>query len=104
MSGGHFEYKDFILIEFADQLALDIKASDTVNEGKYTGEEWDKPTNFEFPETKKILGQMIEDLTVLRDLLHEYDWAICGDTCEETFIERAKKLTANLPRYAFLDK
>lgn len=66
MSGGHFDYKDMAL---KDEMFG-----------------WkDKPTNV-------LQDRELSELTFdLLDVIHEYDWYICGDTNEETYLKAKDK-------------
>jgi hypothetical protein len=89
MSGGHFDYDDSRLDYLADQLEQDIK---------YNAVPWDNPIKEDDDEeyygfqleTKTIeyLKGVARQLRELRRVLHEYDYAVSGDTCEKTFQER----------------
>lgn len=63
MSGGHFEYLDSRL------------------RGAIFG--WlDEPTNvFEDREISELVWDVLE-------LIHDYDWYICGDTCRDTYLKK----------------
>ena len=66
MSGGHFEYKDSSL---KDEIFG-----------------WgDTPTNaFEDREISELVWDVL-------DLIHDYDWYVCGDTCKQTYLEAKAK-------------
>lgn len=80
MSDGHFDGKEFWLLQIADQIEQDIRMSST-------------PQFFrEFrTETIKLLRSTARKLKKLHSVLHEYDLAVSGDTCEETFLKTCKK-------------
>lgn len=77
MSGGHFDYKDNYLNDFAETLCLDI-------------------TREKDPKVRSILLSMILDLERMGNLLHAYDWWISGDTDKESFLEAVAKETPKL--------
>ncbi len=88
MSGGHFGYNDSRLDDLAEQLEQDIKYNDIP---------WDQPVKkddeeyygFQLePKTIDYLKNVARQLRDLRNVLHEYDYAVSGDTCEKTFQER----------------
>ena len=66
MSGGHFSYKD-------SSLKSEIYG-------------WtDTPSNvFEDREISELVWDVL-------DLIHEYDWYVCGDTCKETYLKAKAK-------------
>lgn len=72
MSGGYFEYKDFILGELADRIAPDT----------------DEQTEL----TEQYRRGIAQELRKLCKALHSYDWYISDDTSEEAFIEDMKRL------------
>ncbi len=88
MSGGHFDHEEHCLDSIAEQLMQDIK---------YNKIPWDNPSmdggeeqyGFQL-EQKSIdyLKDVSRKLKALRIVLHEYDLAVSGDTCEKTFQER----------------
>ena len=66
MSGGHFDYID-------SRLKNEIFRWD------------DKPCNvFEDREISLLVWDVL-------DLIHDYDWYVSGDTCEETYLEAKEK-------------
>lgn len=88
MSGGHFDYRESYLEYIAEQLEHDIK---------FNGIEYDssKPSNAPYgfqhsAETVGYLKLMVEELYKLREMLHEYDYAVSGDSSIERFIEKAR--------------
>lgn len=66
MSGGHFSYMD-------SSLKSEIYG-------------WtDTPSNvFEDREISELVWDVL-------DLIHEYDWYVCGDTCKETYLKAKAK-------------
>lgn len=86
MSGGHFDYRDFSLRDFADTIEVDIKTNDDVSpDGSYEGEglHYSK-------ESISYMRKIVLALKELGDLLHEYDYAVSGDNSEKSFLERAR--------------
>lgn len=88
MSGGHFDYQESRLGYIAEQLEQDIE----FNDAEYDSS---KPTNTPYgfqhtPETIEYLKIMVDELNRLKELLHEYDYAVSGDSSIERFIEEAR--------------
>lgn len=66
MSGGHFNYRDSALKNEMFNWA-------------------DRPTNV-------LEDRELSELTWdLLDVIHEYDWYVCGDTCKETYLKAKNK-------------
>lgn len=88
MSGGHFDYRESYLEYIAEQLEQDIE----FNEVEYdSSKPSDAPYGFlHTDETVGYLKLIVDDLYKLRDLLHEYDYAVSGDSSIERFIEKAR--------------
>jgi hypothetical protein len=97
MSGGYFEYRDRELDDFADDLQDDIDYNDldyTVS-SSYDGDDFIEEKHFghhHSEETLAVMRGMVKDLRRLSKLLHEYDWYVSSDTCEETFLECARDI------------
>ena len=75
MSGGHFDYNDSYLGQIAERLRDDLR---------WDIKDWK-------PETLVFVRRMLKDVRRLHVLLHEYDWAISDDTCEDEFLQEAQK-------------
>ena len=94
MSGGHFDYQDYRIQDMMDKIEEDIEYNDkeyifdeamreeSTEEGYHYGYQHS-------PQTLDILKRLLKDLKKVKNVLHFYDWYISGDTCEETFIEKA---------------
>lgn len=88
MSGGHFDYQEAYLGYIAEQLEQDIEFNDVEYDSSIT---IDTPYGFQHPpETIEYLKLMAEELHSLRDLLHEYDYAVSGDSSHQRFLEKAR--------------
>ena len=90
MSGGHFDYRESHLEYIAEQLEQDVQ---------YNAIEDDvsKPINTPYgfqhdAETIEYLQLMVDELHKLRELLHEYDYAVSGDSSIERFLEKARSV------------
>jgi hypothetical protein len=90
MSGGHFDYQESYLGYIAEQLEQDI----TYNNVEYdSSNPIDTPYGFQHPpETIEFLKIMVDELNRLQKLLHEYDYAISGDSSKERFLEKARSV------------
>lgn len=88
MSGGHFDYRESYLGYIAEQLEQDIE----FNEVEYdSSKSIDTPYGFQHsPATVKYLEMMVSDLTMLKELLRDYDRAVSGDSSIERFVEKAR--------------
>lgn len=75
MSGGHFDYNDSYLEQIAERLRDDLR---------WDIKDWK-------PESLVYVRRMLKDVRRLHVLLHEYDWAISDDTCEDEFLREAQK-------------
>lgn len=81
MSGGRFNYKDHSLDEFASEIEYDIVTNDNEDGGLQAS-----------VKTLHFMRKMVDDLHRICDILHAYDWYVSGDTCEETFLEKAEEI------------
>jgi len=90
MSGGHFDYQENYLRYIAEQLEKEIEFNDVEYDSS-------KPidTSYGFqhqPEIIEYLKIMVDELNRLQELLHEYDYAISGDSSIEQFLEKARSV------------
>ena len=79
MSGGHFEYGDSSLFSFINQIEDDLQ-----------NEEYEE--FFENKEVKNLVSLIINETRKTGELLHAYDLMISGDTCEDFFVKKIKKI------------
>ena len=92
MSGGYFDYQDYRLQDMMDKIEEDIEYNDKEYIfDKAMREECTEEGYHHSPQTLDILKRLLKDLKKVKDVLHFYDWYVSGDTCEETFIEKASK-------------
>jgi hypothetical protein len=90
MSGGHFDYQENYLGYIAEQLEQDIEFNDVEYD---SSKPIDTPYGFQHqPETMEYLKIMVDELNRLQELLHEYDYAISGDSSIEQFLEKARSV------------
>lgn len=88
MSGGHFDYQENYLRYIAEQLERDIEFNDVEYD---SSKPIDTPYGFQHQlETIGYLKIMVNELHRLQELLHEYDYAVSGDSSIERFIEKAR--------------
>lgn len=88
MSGGHFDYQESYLGYIAEQLERDIEFNDVEYD---SSKPIDTPYGFQHqPETIEYLKFMVGELYRLQELLHEYDYAVSGDSSKEQFLEKAR--------------
>lgn len=88
MSGGHFDYQENYLEYIAEQLERDIEFNDVEYD---SSKPIDTPYGFQHqPETIEYLKIMADELHRLKELLHEYDYAVSGDSSIERFIGKAR--------------
>jgi hypothetical protein len=88
MSGGHFDYQDNYLGYVAEQLERDIQFNDVEYDNS---KPIDTPYGFQHqPEAIGYLKIMVDELHRLQELLHEYDYAVSGDSSMERFLEKAR--------------
>jgi len=90
MSGGHFDYQENYLGYIAEQLQRDIE----FNKVEYDSSRLSNtPCGFQHePETIEYLKVMVDELNGLQELLHEYDYAVSGDSSIDRFLEKAQSL------------
>ena len=90
MSGGHFDYQENYLGYIAEQLEQDIEFNDAEYD---SSKPIDTPYGFQHqPETIEYLKIMVEELNKLKELLHEYDYGVSGDSSKERFLEKARSV------------
>ncbi len=90
MSGGHFDYQESYLGYIVEQIEQDIEFNDIEYDHF---KRMDTPYGFQHrPETIEYLKIMVDELNRLQKLLHEYDYAVSGDSSEERFLEQARSL------------
>jgi hypothetical protein len=86
MSGGHFDFQETHLGYIADQLEQDIECNDIPYD--IANAQDDERYGFQLdPKTIQFLKEVAGQLKRLKNILHEYDLAVSGDTSEKTFQE-----------------
>ena len=96
MSGGHFDYEDYRIQDMMNKIEEDIKYNDKEYNFNDAMQEESTDEGYHYgyqhsPQTLDILKRLLKNMKKVKDVLHFYDWYVSGDTCEETFIEKASK-------------
>lgn len=95
MSGGRFDYRNEDLKQITDSIEFDLANNDHVNSETSDNEVWG--LNWK-PETLVYVRRMLEDVKSLNRLLHEYDFAVCDDSCEDEFLQEARAIYGDLTK------
>lgn len=88
MSGGHFDYTQYHLLDIAEEIEGIIKNNDNEELNDWTEE----PIGRHYP--KEIIDLFKETAHTLRqakDMVHRVDWLLCGDDGQESFLRRWKE-------------
>lgn len=112
MSGGHFDYKDYIIGEIAETVEQEIRNNrkpykwdelDYWERNQYSKREYEaletKPLHSDWP--SGVIDRMKDAVKVLRlaaIYAHRLDWLLSGDDGEESFAHRLDKELAELER------
>lgn len=80
MSGGHFDYKDYLLEEWADNIDEVIRTNNDKDE-------WGYSRNYS-QETIAKLKKTAEAARRVRKMLHRVDWLLSDDDGEDSFHKR----------------
>lgn len=97
MSGGAFDYKQYIISQIADDIQQEIEKSGRAKTKKeleqefYFSDEPD-PNHYRYPD--EVLMKFIEAVRLLRKAeiyAHRIDWLLSGDDGEEQFLRRLKQ-------------
>lgn len=102
MSGGFWEYRQYMLSQVADDVEDLINKSGKEKSLEELEESWYSPDWYErFPEDKfhatypkEVLEEMknaVKYLTIARVYMHRLDWMLSGDDGEESFLTRLKE-------------
>lgn len=87
MSGGHFNYQQYMIEEIADSindLILKNDSTDLDNFGYKIGRHYSSNVISKFKEAEKTLR-------IAAKMVHRIDWLVSGDDGEDTFLTRWKK-------------
>ncbi len=88
MSGGHFEYRQYLMREIAEEIENLIRTNDQVDE-------WGHSRNYS-PETLAKFQQAAQTVREAAEMVHRIDWLVSGDDGEDSFHERLEADLANL--------
>ena len=91
MSGGHFEYKQYVLHDIADQIQNVIDNNDSTEKNQW-GE--NKGRGYP-PAVIEELAMGVRQLRRAAVYAHRADYLLSGDDCEESFL---KRLTEDLEK------
>ena len=94
MSGGHFDYDQYKILEIADAIERAIQKNDVDDEDGYC-------YNFS-NETIQEFHAAVANLNIACAYAHRIDWLLSGDDNEETFHKRLKEDLDILPRLGLL--
>lgn len=87
MSGGYFDYRDYMLGEFADQIEHVIDNNLSVEK-----DEWGQIKGKHYPpEVIKKFIDAVEHLRVSQIYLHRIDYLLSGDDGKADFLSRLKE-------------
>lgn len=90
MSGGHFDYKQWVCGEIADQIDMIISTNAQPDDFGYA-------RNFS-AETIARFREASATLRMAGAMAHEVDWLLSGDTGEESFRDRWRKSCVTTPK------
>ena len=82
MSGGRFDYKQYIIGQIADMIEQEIR-----DNNKECEKSWDRPNNF-WKETIDEFRKGVEYLRKAEIYAQRIDWLLSGDDGEDDFHER----------------
>jgi hypothetical protein len=96
MSGGAFDYKQYVIDEIADHIDRIMHAVDSGDlgeEDRYSGHShWEKSlVNDSKEEVKEEFRKAIKALQVAACYAQRIDWFLSGDDGEESFLKRLKE-------------
>lgn len=83
MSGGHFDYIQYKIIELPEEIQKIIDRNSDVDWYRFSDE------------TIERMKEAIFLSNILYHYIHEIDWMVSGDTGEETFHSRLNKELSN---------
>ena len=84
MSGGHFEYQQYVMLS----MIVEIKKIIETNDDK-TPDDWGDPTGCNFrPEVIARLREAVDMLKRAEIMVERIDYLMSGDDSEKTFIKR----------------
>jgi len=81
MSGGHFNYKQNLLLDMADDIGSEILTNDSKEKNKWG----DNIGNRYSPETIKEFEKAVKVLKMAYVYAQRIDWLLSGDDGEDSF-------------------
>lgn len=102
MSGGHFNYNQYKILNIAEELELYIQKCERKEKKDwgYTDEDGNYIQNT-YEESEEVLNEFRKAVKVLREAYvyaNRIDWLLSGDDGDETFLERLKKELSELDK------
>lgn len=95
MSGGYFEFKQYVIDELVDRIERILPREDQprdVDTDSYYGDSWTKNMVAECsPETIQELRNAVRALKQAAIYAQRVDWFLSGDDGEESFHKRLKE-------------
>lgn len=97
MSGGHFDYQQYRIIDIADSIQEEIDNNNEPWFPKDTPYSWEQRINAEFSgkrysdETIKEFENAVKYLRIAAIYAQRVDWLLSGDDSEEYFHKRLKR-------------
>lgn len=83
MSGGHFEYKQFVLNELANRIQEELDKQGVEKQKPIY--DWEEPTYQTYPEEiQQIFKDAVKALKIAQIYVHRVDWYLSGDDGEES--------------------
>ena len=88
MSGGTFDYNQYILSDIADDIERLIAGNNTKNDFGYSRDFSN--------ETLEKFKEAVIQIKIASNMIHRVDWLVASDDSEETFHERWDKEVFNV--------
>ena len=86
MSGGHFDYGNYRMHDWKDQIEHLIETNDSDEKNS-----WGDAVGYHYPpEIIAKFRKAVELLTVLDRLMHHIDYLVSGDYGEDSFLRACK--------------
>lgn len=92
MSGGYFDYHNYVIRDFAEKIEDVVESNDDETLDEYGTT---KGRNLS-PEVIEKFQEAIYTLRQASKMLHRVDWLLSGDDSEESFLRRWYR---NVPNY-----
>jgi hypothetical protein len=86
MSGGHFNYKQHVMLDIADSIGSEILTNDSTEK-----DEWGNNIGSHYsPETIAEFEKAVKALKLAYVYAQRIDWLLSGDDGEDSFHKRLK--------------